>query len=141
MITVLDTVVATARARMTRASADASRRETAWWERSGTPCLPMVERAGPLDSYPLWGRLYCVCGERFLPSCAADSTREYMSVCGCRLRPIDAAAVEWRVYAQAAHLVPPVSRGRERAEESLARLYARIEVGGTVDDIRFISRT
>lgn len=107
---------------------------------ASAPRWPMAGMACSLDSYPLCGRLYCVCGERFFPSKAADSTRKYISVCGCRLRPIDAATVERRVYTQAAHLVPPRATGRWywRAEKSLAQLYARIEVGGTVDDVRFV---
>jgi hypothetical protein len=145
VITMLDAMVAPARAEVTLASVNASLGgiDRRGWQRSGAPCLPMMDTvASSLDSYPLCGWLYCVCGERFFPSSAADSTREYMSVCGCRLRPIDAATVERRVYARAAHLVPPsASRWRERVEEALARLYARIEVGGTVDDVRFIPRT
>jgi hypothetical protein len=99
--------------------------------------------AHSLSSYPLCGRLHCICGERFFPWSAADATREYMSVCGCRLRPIDAATVERRLSAQANHLVPPPATGRwhRRSEKSLAELYVRIEVGGTVDDVRFVPRT
>jgi len=110
---------------------------------TGAPCWPMAGMACSSDSYPLCGRLYCVCGERFFPSSAADSTREYMSVCGCRLRPIDAATIECRVYAQATHLVPSPATGRwhRHAERLLAQLYVRIEVGGTVDDVRFVPRT
>jgi hypothetical protein len=106
--------------------------------RSGDPRWQMTSMTCSLDAYPLCWQLYCVCGERFFPSTAADSTREYMSVCGCRLRPIDAVTVERRVYAQAVHLVSPLATGRwrRRAVESLARSYERIEVGGTVDDVR-----
>jgi hypothetical protein len=101
------------------------------WRMTGMTCS--------FDSYPLCWRLYCVCGERFFPSSATDSTREYMTVCGCRLRPIDAVTVERRVYAQAAHLSSlATDRWRRRTVESLARFCARIEVGGTADDVRLL---
>jgi hypothetical protein len=84
--------------------------------------------------------LYCVCGGRFFPSNAADSTGAYMSVCGCRLRPIDAATVERRVYTQAATFVSPPTTGcwRRRTMKSFARSCARIEVGGLIDDVRLV---
>jgi hypothetical protein len=39
--------------------------------------------------------------------------------------------------------MPTLGTGRwpRRAPHVLAHLYARIEVGGTVDDIRFVTRT
>ncbi|MBX7267539.1 hypothetical protein KIF24_16880 [Micromonospora sp. Llam7] len=92
-------------------------------------------------SYPLLGWLFCACGERFCQWGSPDSTREYLSVCGCRLRPIDADAIERRVRAEAA-LAAPTLAGRWSADpiEVLTRLYSRIEVGGTVADVRFVAR-
>ena len=99
--------------------------------------------ASSTASYPLLGSLLCACGVRFCRWGSPDSTREYMSVCGCRLRPIDADAIERRVRAQAALAVPALATGRRSAcpVEVIARLYSRIEVGGTVADVRFVART
>jgi hypothetical protein len=66
-----------------------------------------------------------------------------MAWCGCRLRPVDAGAIERRVYADAARLDPHgVTDGEtDPTAEMLTGLYARIEVGGTADDVRFVPRT
>ncbi|GLY98802.1 hypothetical protein [Actinoplanes sp. NBRC 103695] len=96
-----------------------------------------------MDQHPLCGRLFCRCGQRFIPGCSALSGREYVSVCGCRLWPIDAAAIEQRVYAHATCGAPP--SGSRRLTLSMAavlsRFDGRIEVGGTLDDIRIMPRT
>jgi hypothetical protein len=66
-----------------------------------------------------------------------------MAVCGCRLRPIDAATIERQVYADAVGLDPAMTAANwfKASAEILTRLYTRIEVGGTVDDVRFVPRT
>lgn len=106
-------------------------------------CIDLVRLACSTDAYPLRGLLFCRCGARFCRWGSPGTTREYMTVCGCRLRPIDADTIERRVYTDAARLVPALAAGRwcESPAEVLARLYARIEVGGTVDDVRFVRRT
>ncbi|WP_204301596.1 hypothetical protein [Actinoplanes campanulatus] len=63
-----------------------------------------------------------------------------MTVCGCRLRPIDADLIERRVHADAASRDPAaaVEGWTATAAEILASWYVRIEVGGTVDDVWFV---
>jgi len=111
-----------------------------------TVALVQVRRTqgdGSMDRHPLCGRLFCRCGQRFIPGCSALSGREYVSVCGCRLWPIDAAAIEQRVYAHATCGAP--ASGSRRLTRSMAavlsRFDGRIEVGGTLDDIRIMPRT
>jgi hypothetical protein len=122
---------------------------------SGRPCGPHRRpamatrglhkgRAGSKDRHPLCGRLFCRCGQRFVPGCSALAGREYVSVCGCRLWPIDAAAVERRVYVHmtCAAQESGLSRRLPRSMAAiLCHLDVRIEVGGTVDDIRIMPRT
>ncbi len=90
--------------------------------------------------FPLRGLLYCACGQPFSPSGWTEDTRTYLSLCGCRLRPIDANAVERRVHAEA-ELISASSTVDGFSGVALARLYSRIEVGGTVEDIRLLRRT
>lgn len=96
--------------------------------------------ASSINPYPLCGRLFCRCGAPFCRWGSPEANREYMSVCGCRLRPTDAATIERRVYADAARPDPASAIGGslEAPIEVLTRLYTRIEVGGTVDDVRFV---
>jgi hypothetical protein len=103
----------------------------------------LVHLARLINPYPLCGRLFCRCGAPFCRWGSPDSKREYMAVCGCRLRPIDADTIERCVYADAARRDPALTAGRwpEPPAEVLARLYSRIDVGGTVDDVRFVPRT
>jgi hypothetical protein len=102
----------------------------------------LVNLARLINPYPLCGRLFCRCGAPFSRWGSPDAKREYMSVCGCRLRPIDADTIEHRVYADAARRDPALTAGPgpEAPAEVLARLYNRIDVGGTVDDVRFVPR-
>jgi hypothetical protein len=112
----------------------------------GTAALLQVRRTqrdGSMDRHPLCGRLFCRCGQRFIPGFSALSGREYVSLCGCRLWPIDAAAIEQRVYAHATCGTPASeSRRLPRLMAAvLSRFDERIEVGGTLDDIRINPRT
>lgn len=102
----------------------------------------ITQRAGLPGSYPLCGLLFCRCGVRFCRSSSPASKREYLSVCGCRLRPLDADNIERLVRAEAASHTPgPAAPGRSiKPPEALFHLYSRIEVGGTVDDVRFVRR-
>jgi hypothetical protein len=102
----------------------------------------ITQRAGSTGSYPLCGLLFCRCGARFCRSSSPASKREYLSVCGCRLRPLDADSIERLVCAEAMSRTPgPATLGRSvKPPEALFRLYYRIEVGGTVDDVRFVRR-
>lgn len=101
-----------------------------------------VRSAGAVDRYPLRGLLFCRCGQRFIPGCSNPSGREYVSLCGCRLWPIDAAAVEQRVHAHATCGVPTTGSSRlPRFTAAVLRQFdLRIEVGGTVGDVRFVLR-
>lgn len=103
----------------------------------------LVHPARSTNLYPLCGRLFCRCGTPFCRWGSPEAKRKYMSVCGCRLRPIDADTIERRVYVDLARLDPASAAGYspEKAAEVLARLYTRIEVGGTVDDVSFVPRT
>ena len=97
----------------------------------------------PPDPYPLQGWLFCKCGQAFFRWRRIDSTREYLSLCGCRLWPIDAESIERRVDAAVAKSVQgSIGEGRtDLPAEVFMSLIARIEVGGTVDDVRLIQRT
>jgi len=103
----------------------------------------LVQTARSINTYQLSGLLYCRCGAAFCRSGWPDAKREYMTVCGCRLRPIDADIIERRVYADATMLDPAwtINGFTETAAQVLAGAYTRIEVGGTVDDVRFVPRT
>jgi len=94
----------------------------------------------PFDAYPLCGLMFCCCGQPFLPSGWTEGTRTYLSLCGCRLRPIEAASVEQRVKA-AAELPPVPSPVGAPDWAALHGMFARVEVGGTVEDLRLVHRT
>jgi hypothetical protein len=91
------------------------------------------------ECYPLWGLMYCICGQVFVPWGWAEEARTYQSLCGCRLRPIDAAAVERRVKAVAD--LPNATSPFDVDRAALQRMYARIEIGGTDEDLRVVPRT
>ncbi|MEV4706756.1 hypothetical protein [Actinoplanes sp. NPDC049316] len=96
-----------------------------------------------MGRYPLCGRLFCGCGQRFVPGCSTASGREYVSLCGCRLWPLDAAAIEQRVYAYATcgASASGFSASPALVAAVLGQFDERIEVGGTLDDIRFMPPT
>lgn len=107
----------------------------------GAPVL-RTPQAWESGSYPLLGLLFCRCGQPFHRWETVGGTREYRSVCGCRLWPVDADTVERRVFAVVA------SSAQVRADESEAgppaevvgRRFSRIEMGGTAYDLRFVQR-
>jgi hypothetical protein len=65
-----------------------------------------------------------------------------MTVCGCRLRPIDADTVERQVLAARNTQHEMRAAAGQVGLPTLAVLdgRGRIEVGGTLDDIRFVPR-
>jgi hypothetical protein len=94
-------------------------------------------------SFPLMGLLFCACGCRLYPWGWPQATRMYISLCGCRLRPLDAEAVERRVYAEAS-LTPPdlaATLTPDWRPAVLAHVFFRVEVGGTVEQMAFVRRT
>jgi hypothetical protein len=102
-----------------------------------------VDQAPAPASYPLQGWIFCICGQAFHRWGRIDATREYLSLCGCRLWPLDASTIERRVYAAVALAAPGLigDGWTDRPAEVLARLFTRVEVGGTVEDIRLVPRT
>ena len=105
--------------------------------------VEVLARALSRDAYPLQGWLFCICGQAFVRLDRTDSARRYQSLCGCRLWPIDADTVEQLVYATAAGTAEElIGDGCTRwSTEVYARLFIRVEIGGTVDDIRIVPRT
>jgi hypothetical protein len=94
------------------------------------------------ERHPLCGMLFCRCGARFYRSESPRARREYMTVCGCRLRPIDADTVERQVLAARNTQHEMRAAAGQVGLPTLAVLdgRGRIEVGGTLDDIRFVPR-
>jgi hypothetical protein len=94
------------------------------------------------ERHPLCGMLFCRCGARFYRSESPGARREYMTVCGCRLRPIDADTIESQVLAaRNVHHEMPTAAGQVGLRTFTALDgRGRIEVGGTLDDIRFVPR-
>lgn len=103
----------------------------------------VVDASRSADPFPLQGSLFCACGTAFSRWGSAESERGYVSVCGCRLWPIDADVIEHRVHAEAAQAAPKLTAAGWAGSpgDVVMRLYERIEVGGTVDQVRFVSRT
>jgi hypothetical protein len=105
--------------------------------------LAMGTVHGPqsVERHPLCGVLFCRCGAPFHRSDSPGARREYMTVCGCRLRPIDADTIERRVHAagnRVSEEAATVDQSALRTRDPFAG--GRIEVGGTLDDIRFVPR-
>nr|GID89193.1 hypothetical protein Ade03nite_81170 [Actinoplanes derwentensis] len=96
----------------------------------------------PPARHPLCGMLFCRCGARFYRSESPGARREYMTVCGCRLRPIDADTIERQVAAtrNMLHAIPAAAGQSGPQTFTAIDGPGRIEVGGTLDDIRFVPR-
>jgi hypothetical protein len=106
-----------------------------------------LTRAGlaPPDPYPIQKILFCAtCDQPFFGTRLAEGTRAYRSRCGCRLWPLPAAQVELATYAEAHRLTfgTHPTTGLTTAHFALlaVRLFARITLGSTVDDIAFTHR-
>ena len=93
--------------------------------------------------YPLQGWLFCICGQTFCRWGRVDGTREYLSLCGCWLWPLDASTIARRVYAAVEQAAPGLTADGWTGHpgDVLMSLFSQIEVGGTVDDVRFVPRT
>lgn len=112
------------------------------WQQSAA-----LTRAGfaPPDPYPLQSVLFCAaCDEPFFGTQLGDGTRAYRSLCGCRLRPLPAGQIELGVYAETRRLAfgTEATVGLTGAHFALlaVRLFARIAIGVTADEITFTPR-
>jgi hypothetical protein len=105
--------------------------------------VEVLHRAPSRSPYPLQGLLFCICGQALLRSAGTGSAWNYLSLCGCRLWPIDANTVEQLVNAEVASAAAELIGGgwSSSPADVFGRLFIRIEIGGTVDDIRFVPRT
>jgi hypothetical protein len=106
--------------------------------------LILAGRVTP-DPYPLEQILYCAtCGQQFFGTHLAGGVRVYRTLCACRPGPLPANEVELRVYAET-HVCAfgtDTVTGLTSAHYALlaVRLFSRIEVGPTVDDMTFTAR-
>ena len=132
---------------------------------TGTPTLGRWQQPAALilagrvtpDPYPLEKILYCAtCGQQFFgthltggETCGEGSahltgTRVYRTSCDCRPGPLPAAEVELRVYAEThVHAFgTDTVAGLTTAHYALLtiRLFTRIELGLTVNNIAFANR-
>ncbi|HEX2416934.1 MAG TPA: hypothetical protein VHJ83_02245 [Micromonosporaceae bacterium] len=106
-----------------------------------------LTRAGfaPPDPYPLQSVLFCAaCDQPFFGTQLGDGTRAYRSRCGCRLCPLSAAQIELHVYAETRRLAFGTDTVAGLTGDHFAllavRLFARIAIGTTADDITFTPR-
>jgi hypothetical protein len=113
---------------------------------SAVPTLTAMEPPGAWaapDPYPLRALLFCsTCDQPFFPSTQADGTRTYRSLCGCRLRPVDAAETEHRVYAETQCRVfgTVAAIAGECLADLAVRLFVRVTLTPTGEDIAFTAR-
>lgn len=100
-----------------------------------------VQKVSP-DPYPLRGLLFCRCGQQFHPVESIDGSRAYVSLCGCRMGPLDADTVERLVFNAAEREAPAlfVNLPEERYVEAFRMVFAEVTVGGTTDEISYVVR-
>ena len=119
---------------------------------TGTPCFgwwqqpdALTDDEPPPPPYPLERILFCAtCDQQFFGARQFSGTRVYRTACTCRPRPLPAAEAEKRVYAETHALAfgTDTVTGLTKAQYGLlaVRIFARVEVGRTVDDIAFTAR-
>jgi hypothetical protein len=110
---------------------------------SATTATTLLNARTPDDPYPIQGLLFCArCSQPFFGTWLPGGTRAYRSRCGCWLRPLDAGQVERRVCAEAQRfaLGHVIASGGHVCEFAV-RLFARVSLGATADDINFTRRT
>lgn len=94
--------------------------------------------------FPLRGLLVCAtrgCRQRLYPQPSTSEPRAYRNSCGCRMRPIDAATIERRVFEAVADRVPALlATDPAPCRAVYQSLLAEVTVGGTVDDVRLVWR-
>lgn len=97
-----------------------------------------------LADYPLRGLLVCAtptCRQQLYPLLTASEARAYRNSCGCRMRPVDAEAIERRVFEAVAIRVPALPPTDPAACHAVYRtLLIEVTVGGTVDDVQLAWR-
>jgi hypothetical protein len=109
------------------------------------PAVPADEGLALPNPYPLQRILSCAtCDQQFFGAHQFSGTRVYCTTCTCRPRPLPADEVEKRVYAETHALAfgTDTVTGLTKAHYTLltVRIFARIEVGLTVNDITFTAR-
>jgi hypothetical protein len=97
------------------------------------------------NPYPLWRILFCAtCDQQFFGAHQFSGARVYCTGCTCRPRPLPADEVEKRVYAQTHTLAfgTDTVTGLTKAHYALltVRIFTRIELGPTINDITFTPR-
>lgn len=96
------------------------------------------------EDFPLRGLLVCAtrgCRQRLYPQPSVGGPRAYRNSCGCRMRPIDAATIEQRVFEEVALRVPALlAPDPVPCRAVYQKLLAEVAVGGTVDDVRLVWR-
>jgi hypothetical protein len=112
------------------------------WRLSDALALPDLGLPNP---YPLWRILFCAtCDQQFFGAHQFSGRRVYCTTCACRPGPLPADEVEKPVYAELHTVVfgTDTVAGLTRAHYGrlVVRIFARIEVGSTVDDITFTAR-
>jgi hypothetical protein len=94
--------------------------------------------------FPLRGLLVCAtrgCHQRLYPQPSVTEPRAYRNSCGCRMRPVDAATIEQRVFEAVVARVPALlAAGPAPCHTVYRSLLAEVAVGGTVDDVRLVWR-
>lgn len=93
--------------------------------------------SGTSAPWPMQGLLVCAsCGRPLHPQLALRA-RTYQSVCGCRLRPVDAQAVEDLVAAAVQQRFPALTAGvPDHCRAAVVRqLLLAITVGSIADDL------
>lgn len=97
-----------------------------------------------IEDFPLRGLLVCAtpsCRQKLYPLPSAGEPRAYRNSCGCRMRPLDAATIEQRVFEVVAHRVPALAPTDPAPCHAVYRtLLVEVAVGGTVDDVRLVWR-
>lgn len=109
------------------------------------PAVLTLAGIAPADPYPIQEILICAtCNQPFFGTRLANNTRAYRSLCGCRLRPFPADEIELRTYAEAQRVAfgTEAATGLTTAHFALlaVRLFARVRLGSTVDEIAFTAR-
>jgi hypothetical protein len=98
-----------------------------------------------ITAYVLRGLLVCAtagCGQRLEPLQLAGQPRGYLGPCGCRLTPVDAAAVEQCVYDALVRRDPALEDAEPGLRYATYRaLRFEVAVGATPDELMFIWRT